>query len=426
MIKSIEEKIFGQLYCFCDSPDDEMSDGDKRDALEDKAAREAGNLTDLGWEGSTLTGIAPGALNPEDAGEYNQYISQALQPAIDAEVSNRFGVPAPPNLQGVPEFEAFAAALPPNLQGVPDGVEALNASYNNPRTPFADIGVFYDPDSPIRNALAQLVDPRTRNRPTPAEVAAAKVRLSPEYYDAFGRSYAPVDPATNSETSGATAAANREYSDAFGRSYGPNFEVDDYNFKGMDSTRPEPAEVDTTPYSFPEDFNRYQRETGGLPTKEEQAEALKDFRNRDLNKDGKVSDLEKTITSMGWPGALIGEWSDLGRQSRVGDKNAGLDYEGEAYGTPDSIFDPGNLDGDGGPPSVVAPVAPQTCPSGYLYNSEKGTCEYQATAIPGAQPYVGAPFSPSTQYTGIAGLEPFVLQPTYTAPEPFEPMYKFN
>ena len=74
-------------------------------------------------------------------------------------------------------------------------------------------------------------------------------------------------------------------------------------------------------------------------------------------------------------------------------------------------------------PAVTAPVAPATCPPGYRFNEKTNACEYVGQAYPGATPYIGQPMSPSTQYTGIGGLSPFVLQPSYTPPTSFAPLY---
>lgn len=84
--------------------------------------------------------------------------------------------------------------------------------------------------------------------------------------------------------------------------------------------------------------------------------------------------------------------------------------------------------GDGGDqqaaPAVTAPVAPATCPPGYRFNEKTNACEYVGQVYPGATPYSGQPMTASTQYTGIGGLQPFVLQPTYTAPTSFQPLYR--
>lgn len=75
-------------------------------------------------------------------------------------------------------------------------------------------------------------------------------------------------------------------------------------------------------------------------------------------------------------------------------------------------------------PAVTAPVAPATCPPGYRFNERTNACEYVGQVYPGATPYSGQPITASTQYTGIGGLQPFVLQPTYTAQTPFQPLYR--
>jgi hypothetical protein len=75
-------------------------------------------------------------------------------------------------------------------------------------------------------------------------------------------------------------------------------------------------------------------------------------------------------------------------------------------------------------PAVTAPVAPATCPPGYRFNEKTNACEYVGQIYPGATPYSGQPITASTQYTGIGGLQPFVLQPTYTAQTPFQPLYR--
>jgi hypothetical protein len=74
-------------------------------------------------------------------------------------------------------------------------------------------------------------------------------------------------------------------------------------------------------------------------------------------------------------------------------------------------------------PAVTAPVAPATCPPGYRFNEKTNACEYVGQVYPGAAPYSGQPITASTQYTGIGGLSPFVLQPSYTPPASFAPLY---
>jgi len=79
--------------------------------------------------------------------------------------------------------------------------------------------------------------------------------------------------------------------------------------------------------------------------------------------------------------------------------------------------------GDSGQPAVVAPVAPATCPDGYKYNAETNSCEYVGQSLVGGVASTSAPITQTTQYTGIGGLQPFVLQPSYTAPTTFRPLY---
>lgn len=349
MIKNIEEKIFGQLYCFCDSPDDEMSDGDRQDALEDKAARDAGNLTDLtdpenfpdtedqdsSAQYLNNPNIAPGELNRE--AEITTYLD--IMDEVNAEVADK----------------AMRASIP---TGIPNS------------------GKFETPSD--KKGLASLLD--------------------------------------DGDMINTKSLSN------------PNFDLDnyDYNYPGMNSTMPKPAEIDTTYYTkeYVYPGTPHQRDHGGLP-EEEQVEAVKDFRNRDLNKDGKVSDLEETITSMGWPGAIIGELSDLGRKFSVGDKNAGLDYEGEAFGTPDSIFDTEATGGDGGgnrdatdevikdPIEEISPTA-QPFP---IFPLGGQTFPGQAALSPYPQNM--------TPYTGVGSLSPFQLMPPEER-EYFEALYNFN
>lgn len=183
-------------------------------------------------------------------------------------------------------------------------------------------------------------------------------------------------------------------------------------------------------------------------TKEEQAMAEDRgyFNYQDLNKDGTVTDFERVASAQAF--GLVGYLSDLGRRMNVGPTNAdgtaaipgrdyepertasgalvdqpiGFDYEGQAYGTPDSIYSQDGGDG-GGPAPVVAPIAPVTCPEGYKYNSDNNSCEYVGVVLGGSGATQLAPITQTTQYTGIAGLEPFVLQPSYTAPTSFAPLY---
>lgn len=62
------------------------------------------------------------------------------------------------------------------------------------------------------------------------------------------------------------------------------------------------------------------------------------------------------------------------------------------------------------------PPGPTGCPDGYEFNSETGSCEYKGVSYAGIGQGQGTvnlgPYTPATQYTGIAGLEPFVLRPT--------------
>jgi len=83
-------------------------------------------------------------------------------------------------------------------------------------------------------------------------------------------------------------------------------------------------------------------------------------------------------------------------------------------------------DGDGG--NAAAPMAAvrDPCPDGYQFNEQTQSCEYTGVAAQGATSYTGAPITQTTQYTGIGGLEPFVLRPTYTAPTSFAPSYNVN
>lgn len=194
-------------------------------------------------------------------------------------------------------------------------------------------------------------------------------------------------------------------------------------------------------------------------TKEEKAMAEDRgyFNYQDLNKDGTVTDLENLLSSQAF--GLVGRASDIGRRMNIGPTNADgtaaipgrdfdykrtdsgaidprdpnymgpntLDYEGDAYGTPDSIFSQDG--GDGGSavaaPMAAAPVA-DPCPEGYKLNPQTNSCEYVGVVFPGATGNQLAPITQTTQYTGVAGLEPFVLRPSYTAPTSFSPTYNFG
>ena len=73
--------------------------------------------------------------------------------------------------------------------------------------------------------------------------------------------------------------------------------------------------------------------------------------------------------------------------------------------------------GDDDRPVVASTAAPVTTPE-----------EYIAQGFPVAgtvSPFFG-PYSPATQYTGIAGLPQFTLQPTYAAPTMFSPLYNIG
>ena len=168
-------------------------------------------------------------------------------------------------------------------------------------------------------------------------------------------------------------------------------------------------------------------------TKEEEEMAADQayFNERDLNKDGVVGPIEGLISQQAF--GLVGKASDLERKASIGDKTAGLDYEGEAFGTPDSIFG-GDDDtrGDNFPQVPDVPPGPAGCPDGYEFNAETGSCEYKGVSYAGigeASPVPGAinlgPYTASTQYTGIAALEPFVLRPSPRTPIDFTPEYRF-
>lgn len=194
------------------------------------------------------------------------------------------------------------------------------------------------------------------------------------------------------------------------------------------------------------------------PRTKEEKEMAEDrgyFNYQDLNKDGTVTDFERTLAAQGL--GIVGRLSDIGRRMSIGptteagtaaipgrdfdyartatgaisprDPNymgpGTLDYEGQAYGTPDAGLTTGGDGGGAGQPAVVAPIAPVTCPDGYKYNAETNACEYVGAVAPGAVSQA-APITQTTQYTGIGGLEPFVLRPTYTAPTSFTPSYNVN
>ena len=216
-------------------------------------------------------------------------------------------------------------------------------------------------------------------------------------------------------------------------------------------------------------------------TKEEQAmaEDTRYFNYRDLNKDGVVGTLED-IMSMGGYGAL-GYLSDLERRMNIGPVNADgtaaipgrdfeydrtksgaidpndpnymgpdyFDYEGGAGGTQQgAYFGPARTEfgGSGTPdtiesltsgpetggdsdetaPAPAEPPARDPCPDGYKYNESTQSCEYVGQSLVGGVAAAPAPITQTTQYTGVAGLQPFVLQPTYTAPTTFSPTYTFS
>jgi len=73
-------------------------------------------------------------------------------------------------------------------------------------------------------------------------------------------------------------------------------------------------------------------------------------------------------------------------------------------------------------PVTALPVA-DPCPEGYKLNPQTNACEYVGAALPGVTPYTGQPITQTTQYTGIGSLNPFVLQPSYTAPRTFSPLF---
>jgi len=247
-----------------------------------------------------------------------------------------------------------------------------------------------------------------------------------------------IDVFDTAYTGGATPATNVTRAAGVEQARNVSRNAEDLAYEDMTGAAPTPKSAadlgfvqDTTPR-----------------TKEEKAMAEDRgyFNYQDLNKDGTVTDLEKIASSQAF--GLVGYLSDLGRRMNVGPTNAdgtaaipgrdyepertasgalvdqpiGFDYEGQAYGTPDSIYSQDGGDG-GGPAPVVAPIAPVTCPEGYKYNSDNNSCEYVGVTLGGSGATQLAPITQTTQYTGIAGLEPFVLQPSYTAPTSFAPLY---
>lgn len=71
------------------------------------------------------------------------------------------------------------------------------------------------------------------------------------------------------------------------------------------------------------------------------------------------------------------------------------------------------------------PVVASTTMTPEAVTPEEVTQGFPITA-PGAIPPFFGPYSPATQYTGIAGLPQFTLQPTYTAPTMFSPLYNIG
>jgi len=253
-----------------------------------------------------------------------------------------------------------------------------------------------------------------------------------------------IDVFDTAYTGGATPATNVTRAAGVEQARNVSRNADDLAYEDMTGAAPTPKSAadlgfvqDTTPR-----------------TKEEKAMAEDRgyFNYQDLNKDGTVTDFERVASAQAF--GLVGYLSDLGRRSNIGPTKADgtaaipgrdfeydrtksgaidprdpnymgpntLDYEGQAYGTPDSIYSQDGGDG-GGPAPVVAPIAPVTCPEGYKYNSDNNSCEYVGVALGGSGATQLAPITQTTQYTGIAGLEPFVLQPSYTAPTSFAPLY---
>lgn len=82
-------------------------------------------------------------------------------------------------------------------------------------------------------------------------------------------------------------------------------------------------------------------------------------------------------------------------------------------------------DGGGQEAAVQAPTIVTECPEGYQYNAATNACEYVGSGFPVSTTGTidMGPYQPTTQYTGVAGLQPFVLQPSYRAPTSFSPLY---
>ena len=185
------------------------------------------------------------------------------------------------------------------------------------------------------------------------------------------------------------------------------------------------------------------------------------FNYLDLNKDGKVSDAEGILNLVS---PLLSRASDIQRRMNIGPKKEDgtaaipgvdfeykrtesgaidptdpnymgsnfLDYEGGgsgfgAYSTPDSIAslrrDMGDDGGGPGQPLQAKTITRDPCPEGYKFNEQTQSCEYTGVVAQGATSYAGDPLTQNIQYTGVAGLSPFVLQPTYTGASSFSPLY---
>jgi hypothetical protein len=207
------------------------------------------------------------------------------------------------------------------------------------------------------------------------------------------------------------------------------------------------------------------------------AENTRYFNRMDLNKDGTVDNVEMVMSGFGY--GPLGYLSDVERRMNIGPVNADgtaaipgrdfdyertgsgaidpndpnymgpdyFDYEGGAggtqqgayfgpartefggSGTPDtieSLTSPPETGGNSDENAPAEPPARDPCPDGYKYNESTQSCEYVGQSLVGGVASAPAPIQQTTQYTGVAGLQPFVLQPTYTAPTTFSPTYTFS
>jgi hypothetical protein len=402
-MKSIEDKLLGQLYCFCSGGDD--TGGGSAGDFDDSYNKAMGYTDSKGKATGTGGESDPARTESGAIARTSNYDSQ-----IEAAARAAAGGGDYTNV-----FAGDIAAYNDMQRGLAGQFSGYGGSDLEPSV--GGTGPRFDTTTPVQGSPRDMGQgPRFVQGPsiagamTRGQMLGAPRPSAPEDTELeFGED---VDIFDTAYTGGATPVQQVQAASGVQAppSVSPN---DDYNYPGIAGPAPTPRTA--------ADLGFVQQPSTPM-TEEERAKAQRELNTQDLNKDGKISDTERTIAAQGF--GLVGLLSDVGRRMSIGDPNAGLDYESEAYGV--SSRGIGNDDDDGdeqAAPAVTAPVAPATCPPGYRFNEKTNACEYVGQVYPGATPYSGPPIAATTQYTGIGGLSPFVLQPSYTPQTPFAPLY---